>query len=277
MICGLLSVDGGVVFVHRSKGPGPTVVFVHGNSLSSDGFLPFFSGPLARCHGMAAVDLPGHGRSPAASDPSTTYRPSSYAAIVAAVCRRVTDAEDDGVVLVGHSLGGHVCMAASTMIPRLRGIFVFGTPLLSSPPPLDRAFVPSPALAHAFTAELTTAQTIELAAAFVGPSGPPPAEMARVVATTDGRARCGLAAAVAAGDVVDEIAMAARLSCPIAVAVGEADRLVSRPYLESLDGRAFWRGGLHVVDGAGHSPHIERPQEFGRLLAEFLGDVCERD
>jgi pimeloyl-ACP methyl ester carboxylesterase len=35
----------------------------------------------------------------------------------------------------------------------------------------------------------------------------------------------------------------------------------------------LWRGEVQVIEGAGHSPHWERPERFNALLADFVADV----
>ena len=53
------------------------------------------------------------------------------------------------------------------------------------------------------------------------------------------------------------------LQAPVAVAVGEHD-----PFLPVDEAP---RGRLHVFDGVGHLPSLERPDEFNRLLLDLVG------
>jgi pimeloyl-ACP methyl ester carboxylesterase len=60
----------GALAVHESAGQGPPVVLIHGNSSSSRVFSRQLDGPLGQRFRLIAVDLPGHGASDDAKDPS---------------------------------------------------------------------------------------------------------------------------------------------------------------------------------------------------------------
>jgi pimeloyl-ACP methyl ester carboxylesterase len=57
------------------------------------------------------------------------------------------------------------------------------------------------------------------------------------------------------------------ISCPTALLWGRHDRFVRLQLAESASDRFGWP--LHVVEEAGHVPHIERPEAFLRTLAEI--------
>ncbi len=61
------------------------------------------------------------------------------------------------------------------------------------------------------------------------------------------------------------------VTCPALLVVGESDDdYVQAAYrmAESLP-----RGSARLVPGAGHAPHLEQPELFGRLLIEFLAEA----
>jgi pimeloyl-ACP methyl ester carboxylesterase len=74
----------GALAVHESAGRGPPVVFIHGNSSSSRVFSRQLDGPLGQRFRLIAVDLPGHGASDDAEDPSA-YSLPGYGRAVRAV------------------------------------------------------------------------------------------------------------------------------------------------------------------------------------------------
>jgi len=94
----------------RKGGPGPVVLFVHGFGGDAAGW-GFVQEVLAADHDTIALDLPGHGASSKAiSDGSL----AGQAAIVADFLRAL----DLGPVnLVGHSMGGGVCIALAAAHP----------------------------------------------------------------------------------------------------------------------------------------------------------------
>ena len=118
----------GAIAVHESAGQGPAVVLVHGNSSSSRAFSRQLDGPLGRQFRLVAVDLPGHGGSEDARDPSAYSLPGHARAVRTAV---------DALSLhearfVGWSLGGHVTLEMAPDLPRARGFVIFGTPPVPS-------------------------------------------------------------------------------------------------------------------------------------------------
>jgi pimeloyl-ACP methyl ester carboxylesterase len=57
------------------------------------------------------------------------------------------------------------------------------------------------------------------------------------------------------------------VTCPTDLLWGRHDRFVSLQLAESASAKFGWP--LHVVEGAGHVPHIEHPEAFLRTLAEI--------
>ena len=86
------------------------------------------TGRSGRRFRLVAVDLPGHGASDDAKDPSAYSLPGHARAVRAAV-----DALGlDEARFVGWSLGGHVALEMAPDLPRARGFVIFGTPPITS-------------------------------------------------------------------------------------------------------------------------------------------------
>ncbi|MFB9377682.1 alpha/beta fold hydrolase [Kineococcus gynurae] len=85
----------------------PLLVLVHGLGGASHAWAPVLE-ELAAGHRLLLVDLPGHGRSPAAAG-AAEMAPARLGARLAQLCR---DLGED-VHLVGHSLGGWVVLEAA--------------------------------------------------------------------------------------------------------------------------------------------------------------------
>jgi pimeloyl-ACP methyl ester carboxylesterase len=257
----------------REDGPAdaPALVLLHGFACSIrwwDGVVP----SLAREHHVIRFDLLGHGGS---EKPKHGYGMESQA-------RRVAQALDRlGVrraTVVGHSMGGSVATALADERPRL----VKSVVILDSPASKGDAQLP-------FTARLAFAPVLGQAVMRVA---------------SDGMIGNGLESAFADGfdvpdefvedvqdmtytsyddshrgadDYSDERGLADRLAdetVPLLVVFGSEDELVDP---DSAQGYRKVPGArIVVLDGVGHSPHVERPAATARLVEDFLAQKPER-
>lgn len=113
-------------FTDRGSGT-PAVVFVHGFTCDLTDWDPTIRA-LSGTHRCIALDLPGHGRSPASSDPG-------IAAAATAVNATLDRLGLDDVVLVGHSMGCRVVSESHSRAPaRVRGIAYIDGSLLDGEP-----------------------------------------------------------------------------------------------------------------------------------------------
>ena len=118
----------GAIAVHELQGQGPAVVLIHGNSCSSRAFSRQLDGALGRRFRLVAIDLPGHGASEDAKDPSSYSLPGHARAV-----RSVVEALGLGEArFVGWSLGGHIALEMAPDLPKARGFLIFGAPPINS-------------------------------------------------------------------------------------------------------------------------------------------------
>ncbi|MEO6950493.1 MAG: alpha/beta hydrolase [Polyangia bacterium] len=116
----------------RVEGPDsstkPALVFIHGAGGSATIWLDLFR-HFERSRRVVALDLPGHGQSEPFHDVSDSNRIQKYADAVLFACAEL---KIDRAVLVGHSMGGLVALAAAAASPAS----VVGLVLLASAPGL---------------------------------------------------------------------------------------------------------------------------------------------
>ncbi|MFF4214097.1 alpha/beta fold hydrolase [Streptomyces sp. NPDC001796] len=247
-----------------------TVIFVHGNSSSARTWLPVMDGDFGRRFRCLALDLPGHGQSAPARD-DADYSLPGYAAVLTAFAQElgVPDA-----VVVGWSMGGQIAMEAAPMLSDARGFVVFGAPPVASPAQMAEAFLPNPAIGALFAAHVSESEAMLAAESFIAPGSPlDTGEFVSDILATDGAARAGLQSSASAARFADEITIVTELRRPLAILQGADEQLVSLDYLRKLDIPALWRGEVQVIQGVGHAPHQEAPQQFATLLTEFIGDL----
>ena len=256
--------------MHDSGAPGPAVVLLHGNSLSSLGFRHQLHGGLGVAFRLLAIDFPGHGESPSAADPSRGYSIPAFARLVAAVAN---DFDLDEAVFVGWSLGGHVLLEAASLLDRAAGFCIFGTPPLGVPLAMDRAFLPHPALADLFKDDLTDDEIRIRVSVCLRPGAPIPDAFVDDVRRTDRCFRSSLLASLGEVGYEDEVEIVGALDRPLAVFQGVHEQVVNADYLRTVAMPTLWRGGVQMIEGAGHSPQWEAPHSFDALLADFVRDV----
>jgi pimeloyl-ACP methyl ester carboxylesterase len=268
-----IDIKGQKIVYRQSQGEGRAVVLVHGNSSSSRTWRHLLDGPFGRHFRCLALDLPGHGESPALSEPSG-YSLPGYAAVLAGFADAMGA---DEAVIVGWSLGGHIALEAAPLLDGAAGFAVFGTPPVATPAAMADAFLPNPAVNVGFSAQVSPEDARAYASSFLAAGSTMPLEafVADILAT-DGAARAGLAASLGEGQFADEVAISSTLRRPLAILHGQGEQLVSLEFLRALAFPTLWRGAVQVIDGAGHAPHEELPETFADLLEQFIADLPPR-
>ena len=243
-----------------TPGSGPVLLLLHGLAGTAAVWRPLLA-EWSRRGGVPdwiAPDLPGHGRS---------ARPGRYsfgavAADVAATLHEAGVAERE-VVVLGHSLGGAVGLVLSTGLfgVRVRRCYGVGVKLFFSAADLARGR----ALAAAPEKEFgSRAEAVEFWLRITGLSGlvTPTASLTdpAIAGTGDGNWRVAFDNAVNALGGVDARALLGH-GTQVVLARGSADRLVSDEDIRAV--------GLapHVIAGAGHNVHLERPASIVDLVA----------
>jgi pimeloyl-ACP methyl ester carboxylesterase len=135
------------------------------------------------------------------------------------------------------------------------------------------AFLPNPAMAAGFSADVTRAQAEAYVASFFAPGfADIPAFFVEDALRADGRARAQIVASMAPGVSRDEIHVVADLKQPLAVLHGAKERLVNGAYFAKLTMPTLWRGAVQMIDAAGHAPQWETPVAFDALIESFAAD-----
>jgi len=265
-----ISIGGQDIAFLESDGDGRPVIFVHGNSLSARTWQPQLDGPFGRKFRCLAVDLPGHGRS-APPRHQSSYSLPGYAAALAGFAEATGAA---GAVVVGWSLGGHIALEASAAMPAAAGFVIFGTPPVAAADQLAQAFLPIPAMGVGFKADITEAEARAFATSFTAPgSALPLEEFIDDILATDGNARASMYASIGEGRFADELAIVAKLRQPLAILHGAGEQLVSLDYIRAVAVPGLWHGEIQIIEGAGHAPHQETPEQFAELVEQFIADL----
>jgi sigma-B regulation protein RsbQ len=246
-------VDG--INIHSSiSGKGPrTVILVHGwtcDERTWQSQVPALAGDFQ----VITLDLPGHGRSGSPKDGK--FSVDLFARAIEAVR---SEAKADRVVLAGHSMGTPVIIQYARLYPQHTIALVLVDGLVSAPP---------------------TPMVTSLADQFAGPDGL--------------KAREGMIQSMLSAATPPEIkrhVLSMMLGAPAATAAGAlkaaADPTIWKQDVFSIpvlglfadsptaDGGASMKSRFpeleyHKIPGTGHFLMLEKPEEFNRLLMDFL-------
>ena len=284
-------IDVGDLRVHHVHGGhGSPVVFIHG--LGSSGYMEwrFNLTDTAEGHRVFAPDLPGYGRT---EKPRVRYTIGYFAKFVADYM------EDRGLrsaAIVGTSLGGRVALEIALERPQLARRLVLVNALgLGRPRPqmaqMAYGLVTVPRVGEAvmrFTRgalRWASPRTIRrVAGRFAGASADLDKmmddtylEALREMYEADGFHNAYLSTVrslihprALLGGQHDVTSRLGELKIPVQLIWGSADPLF--PLEHATRAHAMIRDcRLTVIEGAGHTPQAERPEEFNRVLHSFLG------
>lgn len=256
-------------------GDGPPLVLLHGMACSWQWWLECLP-ELGRHHRVIAVDLPGFGDSDPLPAPAEM---AGYAGAVATLLRHLGI---DRAAVAGHSMGGLVALALAEESPDLVARLVLvgsgGVPMserhlrtvLGVLRTAHRTLTRRPLLR--LIASNRTARRVLLRGAMHDPGVMSDALAALVAPQLD---------APAFLDAIRASATAVRTSrpegivTPTALIWGELDPFAPVHTAEAmLD--LLPNARLDVIPGVGHSPMVEAPAEFTRLLLRGA-DITDRD
>ena len=118
----------------KNKG---TIVFIHGNSSSSNVFSEVLNEKLIGCS-LIAIDLPGHGDSL-----DNHFEDFSFENLKS-ICTNFINTIDGDILIYGNSFGGNIAIEIAKDINNLKGLIIAGTPPVKKPLNLLEAYLPLP-------------------------------------------------------------------------------------------------------------------------------------
>jgi pyruvate dehydrogenase E2 component (dihydrolipoamide acetyltransferase) len=241
---------------------GDVVLFIHGYGGDRNSWL-FLQEPLAARHRVYALDLPGHGTS------SKDVGDGSVGVLADAVVGVLDSIGAERAHLVGHSLGGAVAVAAATRDPRRIASLTLIAPS-GFGPEINAAYLRGfadaqtrrelkPVVGQIFADEsLVTRQVVDDLLAYKRLDGVDEALHALLGALllpdSDAQRTDAATAVAAFGGAV-----------PVTVVWGSADRVIPAAQAAAVPGAVS-----HLVDGAGHMPHMERPAAVQAAIEEAI-------
>lgn len=256
----LWSPQPGPLHVSRRAGAGATIVLLHGFTADSQGWAPLEKA-LGRDPALIRIDLPGHGRSP-------RRRVQNFADLA----RMMAEAFDEAtraqgpVHVLGHSLGAALALSlADIRARRIESLTLIAPAGLG--PDIDAATLTG----------ITRASRVESLAPWLRRLTATPEAIGDDYARAAMRSRADPAMRAVQADMAQVLfpdgvqafdlrAPLGRLTVPTAILWGRQDHVLP---LSQVAG-ARTDAALHLIDGAGHIPHIECPERVARIVGRHI-------
>ncbi len=262
-----LVVNGSNVFVHTGGQPfdvdRPAVILIHGAGLDHTAWR-YQSRYLAH-HGLsvAAVDLPGHGRS--GGEGLTTI-----ADLADWTNSLIGSLGVGSAVVAGHSIGGLVALEAASRHDSVDGIVLIGT---AATMPVHPEMLASAAEGTTHVQALIRAWSHGFHA-----GGHPDPGRWMMGETWTLQTLTGLdllhADLTACSEYEGGASAAGSVACPVLVIASRHDRMVplraSQALVNSIPGAR-----LEVLEHAGHQQTVEQPRAVAKLIADFATEISD--
>ncbi len=246
-------------YLELGEGDGVPVVLVHGFGADLNSWM-FAQPVLAAGRRAVALDLPGHGGSTKEVDAGDVE------SLTGAVEGALDGLRLEQVHLVGHSMGGAVATSLALRRPeRVASLTLIASAGLG--PEINGSFI------DGFVRVARRREAVEVIGLLVHD----PALVSRTMVEDVLRYKRldGVAAALAriaeawfgggrqSLDLTDRIAA---LAMPVQVIWGREDRIIPVAHAEALASRF----PVHIIEQAGHLPHMEKAGEVNRLIQKFV-------
>jgi 3-oxoadipate enol-lactonase len=181
----------------------------------------------------------------------------------------IVETQTEPFVAVGASMGGYCGLALAQASDHVRALVLLGS--RADPDTPERRQARDATIAK-IREQGVEALWEELHNRLFGEDAPPEAvEKARAITLEQDPEELvqGVAAMRDRRDATDVVSA---FQGPVLVGVGERDPFFSVDEAAALADSAP-RGRLHVFEGCGHLPSVERPGEFQRVLGEFVAEL----
>lgn len=238
------------------------ILFIHGAGMSSVVFMDLLR-PIAPSRRVIALDLPGHGQ----SDPWHTPSLAMYADVVGTVCAHLGLKK---IIVAGHSMGGLVALHCARSFPeRIAGLVLISSAARLSVPKelflsLEREL---PAAETALVESMPTCLR-DLSFSASTPKDLVQKWQGLLFQTTR---QVLLQDLVLCADV-DLSDTLHKLDLPSLIIGGQDDLLVSPSRILATH-KAIRSSQLELFPYAGHFPHLERSEDFVKILRGFLSSL----
>ena len=261
-----VNVDGLTINTRRSGEGRDTILFVHGNSCSSEFWNSQLNNlDLRQDFSLIAIDLPGHGDSGRSDDYSLKF-------LADVLARTIQELSLNRYVLVGLSYGTALIAETAPKLKNCNGYFLASPNITSDDFPPNRYIIPFPELLTMISATVDKETLRRFAAHLAGdPSSPLVDEFCKSYEETDPMFRTDLGIAMQKASWSDEFKNLINSRTPVEYVFGEKDQAMDIHYMDAI--KLPGNHKFHFLKDAGHFVNIDQADKFGRLLNAFCRSV----
>ncbi|WP_440107721.1 alpha/beta fold hydrolase [Streptosporangium sp. H16] len=271
-----LNVDGGTIAYEVTGTAGPLVVLAHGMGDSREAYRFLAPALVEAGYRVAAVDLRGHGES---SVGWASYTRTALAGDLIALVRHL----GGPAVLVGHSIAGGAATIAAAKAPELVTALVELAPFTRKQQ-VRLGDLRVAAYRRGATHLMGTtilgstrqwAKYLDLAYPGVKPADWD-VRTKQITAMLQEPGRMKVLQAMGKISPADAGEQLGNVTCPTLIVQGSLDPDWVSPRAEGeaiVAGLPTGLGRLEMIDGAGHYPHVQYPQQTLAAILRFLGGV----
>lgn len=254
-----------VTLNYSDSGQGPPVVLLHGFPLSG-AIWHEQQQRLSEHYRVITPDLRGHGRSPA---PLGVYEMDLLARDVLALLDVLLIKE---AVIMGHSMGGYVTLAAWNLAPeRFRALGLIASQAGAD---TDEGRQGRYRTAEKVAAEGSNVVAEAMLPKLFAPSLPAEAPIIepvrQLILNTQLAGIIGSLKGMAVRP--DSGALLAKLNIPVLILAGEQDQIIAPERAKAM-AAAISKATLTLIANAGHMPMLEQPQATTTAIRDFLSGV----
>lgn len=254
---------GTVQLTYLDEGAGPAVVLLHGLGSQSEDWL-FQTPVLAREYRVLAPNLRGHvGSSPVRG-------PVSVFSLAADVAQWLETLNVEAAHIVGLSLGGLVAQELAINFPqRVKRLVLCNTFAHLWPTSIGEAGILGRRLIASTLLPMAT--TARIVATDLFPRPDQAAIRAAVLERVGGNDLSSYRYLIRAIRRFDSRAQLTRIQAPTLLITGDRDNVIPRGCQQQLV-RGIRNIKWQIVRDSGHATPIDQPEEFNRLVLNFLWD-----
>lgn len=267
-----IEVQGIRLALYERPGDKPVLFFIHGNSSNAHAFEAVWNHANLQRYHLVAIDLPGHGKSESPAD-VTSYTFSSLRTLLAHV---IDELRLEGIILVGHSMGGHIALSVLNSTDKIIGVSLAGSVPIHGAHEVPNAYILSDAAQTVFRAEATESEILQFSKNAVHKKEKH-AILLQSFKETDKNFRkemgLELGRHFGSDNFISEIEVLKKRNMPVCLVHGAEENVVNLSHLRSIKGLNLFKKRVHVVADAGHGVPFESPDEYALILADFATEL----